>query len=214
MGLAIGVGMLAEYDRTDPDAARRMNRDLDEINAILDERDLPRHHEPETFDEPPTIRASMSSFPYSWLHYLRRFAAHAMRDPKWVPYPVEPGEDPADDPVLLQMYRQFSSHLLCHSDSQGYYLPIDFEDLLFDQQQKLPGDIVGSSHRLCDELLAVSDHLEIAVDECGGLTDEEVDLLARQRPSHVPFARERLVWLALFEAARASIEHDTAIVFY
>lgn len=214
MGLAIGVGMLAEYDRTDSDAARRMRRDLDEINASLDEHDLPRHREPTDFDTPPRLRASMTSFPYSWLHYLRRFAAHVMRDPKWVPYPVEPDEDPASDPVLHQMYGRMSSHLLCHSDSEGYYVPVEFDDLLVDSDGELPGGVVGSSYRLRDELLSLTDQLEIGVDDRGQLSDDRVDELSRQRPSNVPFARERLVWLALFEAARASLEHDTTIVFY
>lgn len=214
MGLAIGVGMLAEYGRTEPQAARRMRRDLDEINTELRRRQLPEHHEPDSFDEPLQFRASVTSFPYSWLHYLRRYAAHVMRDEKWVPYPVEPGEDPAEDPVLRQMYAEMSSHLLCHSDREGYYIPVDFDELILDPDHDIRGGVVGSSQRLRRELVQLTDQLEIRLGDDGQLSDEIAEELSKQRPSHVPFAVERLVWLALWEAARLSIEQDTAVVFY
>ncbi len=214
MGLAIGVGMLAEFAATNPETAKRIREELEVINQRLREAGLPRHGEPESFDEELSSRASLTSFPYSWLHYLRRFAAHVMRDPRWVPYPIEPGEDPADDPVLRQMYRALSSHLLCHSDSEGYYLPVDFEELLLDPDHKIRGGVVGSSYRLREELVGLADPLEIPVDGKGHLTDEVARQISTQRPSGAPFAVERLVWLALYEAARLSIEHDTAILFY
>lgn len=214
MGLAIGLGMLVEFAQSNPAAARQMKADLRHINTVLTEAGLPAHQEPERFDPPLSLRATLTSFPYSWLHHLRRFAAHVMRDPKWVPYPIEPGEDPADDPVLRQMYRRLSSHLLCHSDSEGYYLPLDFDELFLDAGHKIRGGVLGSSQRLFRELLEISDPLEIPVDDDGKLSDEAVQNLSEQRPAGAPFAVERLVWLALFESARVSIERQTAIVFY
>ncbi len=214
MGLAVGVGMLAQYMGDEPDEAQNMRRDLDLINEMLRTRDLPEHHEPEQLDQPLITRASVTSFPYSWLHYLRRFAAHVMRDAKWVPYPVEPGEDPAQDPVLRQLYTKMSSHLLCHSDREGYYLPVDFDDLILDKDHQITGGVVGSSHRLRDELKTLTHQLEIELEDQERLSDDVAESLSRQRPTDVPFATERLVWLALWEAARLSIERDTAIVFY
>lgn len=213
MGLAIGVGMLAQNRDDDPERADRMRRDLALINDVLAERGLAVHDEPDQFDEPLETRASVTSFPYSWLHHLRRFAAHVLRDPRWVPYPVEPGEDPAEDPVLRQMYSRMSSHLLCHSDSEGYYVPVDFDDLIVDEDHQITGGVVGSSFRLREELLELTEQLEIEVED-GRLTDDVADEVSKQRPTSVPFAIERLVWLALWEAARLSAEHRTAIVFY
>lgn len=214
MGLAIGVGMLPRLLETNPDGAERLTRDMARINTFLANAGLPTHEEPESFEEEFSSRASLTSFPYSWLHYLRRFSAHVMRDPRWVPYPIEPGEDPADDPVLRQMYRALSSHLLCHSDSEGYYLPLDFQELLLDPtHEKLPGGVVGSSYRLRDDLLLLTDPLEIPVVD-GDLSDTAAQEIAAQRPTGAPFAVERLVWLALFEAARLSIKHKTAILFF
>ncbi|RAL21209.1 hypothetical protein DL240_13840 [Lujinxingia litoralis] len=218
MGLAIGVGALVRFEQKNPKAAEEMRRDLAYINTVLEREGLPTHQEPESFDEledpwPPT-RASLNSFPYSWLHYLRRFAAHVIRDPRWIPYPVEPGEDPADDPVLRQLYRQLQSHLLCHSDSEGYYLPVDFDEIFFDPKHKIRGGALGSSYRLREELLLLTDPLEIEVDEEGNLDDDYAAELAAQRPTGAPFAIERLIWISLYEAARLSIEHKTAIVFF
>lgn len=213
MGLAIGVGMLAETILTDTDRSDRLRRDLAYINDVLRQRGLPVHEEPEAFDESPVVRASVTSFPYSWLHNLRRFAAHVMRDPKWVPYPLEPGEDPADDPVLRQMYRRLESHLLCHSDREGYYVPIDFDDPILDPDHDIRGGVVGSSYRLRDELLSLTEVLEVEVDD-GQLSDQVAEQISTQRPAEVPFAIERLVWLALFESARVSIEKNTAVVFH
>ena len=213
MGLAVGVGMLAKYSGSDQEAADGMRADLAQINTALSQRGLEEHREPPSFDPDLEMRSSLTSFPYSWIHHLRRFGAHVMRDPKWVPYPIEPGEDPADDPVLRQMYRELKSHLLCHSDSEGYYLPLDFKDLILDPEHQIRGGVVGSSYRLRQELLLLVDPLEIEVDEEGNLSDEVAAAVAKQRPSGVPFAVERLVWLALYEASRLSIEHGTAIVF-
>ncbi len=214
MGLAIGVGMLAKFDGVDGKAAARIRRDIDAINTELEARDLRKHREPESFDESLDSRASLTSFPYSWLHYLRRFAAHVMRDPKWVPYPVEPGEDPAEDPVLRQMYRDMDSHLLCHSDSEGYYVPVDFSELILDPEHEISGGVVGSSHQLRRELSVLSDALEIQLDDDGQLSDGVAQEVSEQRPTSIPFAIERLVWLALWESTRLSIERRTAIVFY
>lgn len=215
MGLAIGVGMLARAIRTDNDSKRadQIRRELNFINDALRQRGLETHQEPESFASSPTLRATVTSFPYSWLHNLRRFAAHVMRDPKWIPYPLEPGEDPAEDPVLHQMYHRLESHLLCHSDREGYYLPIDFDELLLDPDHGIRGGVLGSSYRLRDELTSIAGALEIEM-EGNSLSDEVAGALSKQRPTEVPFAVERLVWLALFEAARESIEKQTAIVFH
>ncbi len=214
MGLSIGVGLVAEYAGSEyDDLAHQIRGDLEQINQTTAKLGLPLHEEPESFDKPLHMRVSLRSFPYSWLHYLRRFAAHVMRDPKWVPYPIQPGEDPAEDPVLRQMYKRMESHLLCHSDSEGYYLPVDVDQLIIDEDDPLPGMVVGSSLRLKEELLTLVGALEIDVDDRGWLSDAEADELSKQRPTSAPFAIERLVWLALYEACRISIDYQTAIVF-
>jgi hypothetical protein len=50
--------------------------------------------------------------------------------------------------VEKETYMQ-ESHLLCHSDCAGYYLPIDFDDIIVDNKGKnrIAGDILCSSYR-------------------------------------------------------------------
>lgn len=215
MGLAIGVGILAQTRGGGlKKAQEKFRADLSQLNEVLTEAGLLAHEEPESFERSIKLRATVTSFPYSWLHNLRRFAAHVMRDPRWVPSPLEPGEDPAADPVLHQMYRGLSSHLLCHSDREGYYIPQVFEKPFLDPSHRLRGGTLGSSQKLREELLLLIDPLEINVDQEGNLSDEDAKKIASQRPTEAPFAVERLVWLALYEVARVSIAKETAIVFY
>lgn len=72
----------------------------------------------------------------------------------------------------------FASHLLCHSDCEGFYLPVDFEVVLIDSQDqdRIPGGLLGSSYRLRDELLAIAPALGITVSD-GELADAEGDRL-------------------------------------
>ena len=48
----------------------------------------------------------------------------------------------------------FASHLLCHADYAGYYIPVDFADPLFlPEEAKIGGaGMVGSSQQLLAEL--------------------------------------------------------------
>src|SRR5690242_1632466 len=114
MGLAIEVGMLADLNEND-EGAGWLRESLNKVNEVLAEHGLPSHSEPETVPELPN-RASLLGFPYSFLHYLRRFAAHAATNPDWKPKPFSESEDPAEDPVVIDELAMLESHLLCHSD--------------------------------------------------------------------------------------------------
>lgn len=105
------------------------------------------------------------------------------------------------------------SHLLCHSDCEGYYVPVAFDEPLF-----LPpdagvagGGMVGSSQGLLDELRGCAPALGIALDG-GELTDDEARRVG-DLPETDPFMIEASVWLTLHEACRASIAGGHAIVF-
>jgi hypothetical protein len=62
------------------------------------------------------------------------------------------------------------------------------------------------------ELVAVAPSLGIALSN-GVLADSEADRINREVEVEGPFWIEKAVWLSLFEAARLSIEHHTAICF-
>ncbi|HKD75792.1 MAG TPA: hypothetical protein VKB76_09865, partial [Ktedonobacterales bacterium] len=133
MGLDITVGILIQclQDRYE-DSKERFDdyqSDLARVNHTLSYEGYPEH------DEPTQARGrvpwSRRMWGYGGLHYLRRIAAHL-----WAGNDLpSPGDDhPERDPVLADCYDLLYdgnpndfSHLIYHSDSTGYYLPMDFK---------------------------------------------------------------------------------------
>jgi len=211
MGLAVEVGMLAYLNENDAEGAGWLRESLNKVNGVLDENDLPIHSEPDSL---PFLRsrASIDSYPYSFLHHLRRFAAHALTKPNWMPKPFPESEDPADDPVVASESAMLNSHLLCHSDCEGFYVPVEFAEPLLTDETRVPGGMLGSSFGLMWELLSVSPVLGIKLaDE--KLPDSETDRINDVVEAEGLFWIEHAVWISLYEAARLSIEYQTAICF-
>lgn len=211
MGLAVQVGVLADLLENDPEGAEWLRRGFVAANKILAENRLPSHSEPESLP-PLNDRCSLNSYPYSFLHHLRRAYARRKASASWIAEPLPPGVKPTEDEILRAAYRRQDSHLLTHSDAEGFYLPIDFAEVLFDRGKGVPGEMIGSSYRLREELLFVAPALQIQLDGAE-LPDEQADEINRLLDSHDGLFIEKIVWLSLFESARLSIEHKTAIVF-
>ena len=214
MGLSIEVGYLAEaLAEGDPEWIDGFEATLAAVNRVLSGERLPRHVEPRTA---PALasRCSIAGFPYSTLHYLRRAYAHRVGDPAWMATPVPSGVDPAADAEVEAQTEQFESHLLCHSDCEGWYLPIDFPQVVFSSEDDdLPGGMLGSTQRLRAELALVAPALGIALQADGELSDAEAARLDAAVGAEHPLWREFLAWLALWEAARLSLASGCAIVF-
>lgn len=105
------------------------------------------------------------------------------------------------------------SHLLCHSDAEGFYVPIDFEDVIVDNEDReLPGGLLGSTQRLMAELVTVAPTLGIELKN-GELSDAEAKRLNREAHKRASFWVEKIVWLSLFEAARISLKYKSVISF-
>ena len=213
MGLAVEVGMLADQLENDEEGAEWIRESLAKVNAVLAENNLPTHNEPEQvppFDD----RSIIGSFPYSFLHYLRRAYAHWKQNPSALIKPCSDGEDPSDDPAIDEESCMFDSHLLCHSDCEGFYLPVQFSDVLIDEkdQGRIEGGLLGSSYKLAEELTAMAPSLGIHLAD-GQLTDDAADAIRSNVESETELWIERGVWLTLFEAARLSIQHKSAICF-
>ena len=211
MGLSISVGRLAEHLKKDAKDAEWIKKQLQQLNNLLSEDGLPAHVEPENLPQ-LNNRAKHSGYPYSFLHYLRRFAAHVSANPQWQPVPFPEHEDPAEDAVVADESSNFASHLLCHSDCEGFYVPIDFPEPLFDQSEEVAGGIVGSSQALLRELIDIAAPLGISL-VGKELTDAEVARVLSRIEAGEFFTKERIAWLSLFEAARLSVEHSTVISF-
>lgn len=213
MGLAIETGMLADLLDADPEGAEFVEESLNGANEVLKELGLPTHDEPRTSPS-ETSRAGLEGFGYSSIHHLRRYYAYITKDPKWTPTPFPEDQDPTEDPVVEEISEQLQSHLLCHSDCEGLYLPIDFSEVIIDptNEDRVVGGLLGSSYRLMDELIRVAPALGIDLVD-GQLTDEQAEVINEAVEEEGPLERELMVWIALFEAARISIKHKTAIVF-
>ncbi|MFZ6642898.1 hypothetical protein ACO0LL_24480 [Undibacterium sp. TC4M20W] len=209
MGLGISIGTLADCDDEELEWSQE---DFAAINTVLAQAGLPAHVEPRSL---PALqsRAQLDGFPYSFLHYLRRAYAHRKADPAWLATPLADNEDPGQDEALQAEYDNLDSHLVCHSDAEGYYVPVDFDEVLFDSEETgLPGGMLGSTYRLMEELILVAPALGIQLDN-GQLSDAEVARIQEQTEKEAACYRELETWVTLFEAARLSLEHKTAIVF-
>lgn len=213
MGLAISTGYLADLLAHDAEGATWFREQLALVNALLAADGRPPHVEPER-PGPARPRAHCASFPYSFLHYLRRAFARVREYPDEPLAPVVPGDDPADDPAIEEVAAMLDSHLVCHSDAEGYYVPVELGEVIFDTGRRgLAGGMLGSSQRLREELVEVAPAIGIELVD-GELPDIAAARLAQEEEGATPLWRERLVWLALYEAARVSIANRTMIVFH
>ncbi|ALG06542.1 hypothetical protein [Kibdelosporangium phytohabitans] len=190
MGLAISVGP-GEYEE-----------EFDELSAGLKELGVEW--------SAPTVRGDLSgraahmSFGYSTVHFLRRAYALTKAGRPVTPVSTIPDME-QDSDVVAEEAEMFESHLLCHSDSDGYYVPVDFET-----PEVVDDQFVGSSQRLLVELRFCAAALGIALAEDGTLSDAEAE---RINALETPYPFEWLAWLALHEACLMSIESGHAIVF-
>lgn len=212
MSLAITVGVLADLLQDDPEGAAWFQQQFEIVNRLLADNDLPPHAEPDAVVVSHAER-SLGSFPYSFLHCLRRFAARCKIDGH-APPPLKAGDAPERDLAIEEASSLFDFHLLVHSDAEGFYVPIDFENVLVDADDLgLAGALLGSSIRLLRELIAVAPALQIAL-RGDTLPVEEQRRIEQQVAAEAdPFWRERLCWLTLFHAAHASTRYGVAIVF-
>lgn len=209
MGLAIEVGLYADLLSENPKAAESLAKTFNTLNDVLKENGIEAFNETKELNELQN-RSKCNSFPYSFLHYLRRFFAYTVSNPDWVPTLVKDYQDPASDEVYQEEMLMFYSHLLCHSDCEGFYLPIKFDEVIFDD--RIPGAVLGSSYKLIKELEQIAPKLDIELPN-NMLSKKEAEKINNLAESEEGFFREYSAWIALYEAARLSIENKTAISF-
>ncbi len=202
MGLSIQVGGFEEPEM------------YASLSQALVEAGLPAHKEPHSPEDDGIFSCQM--WGYSGLHYLRRLAAYIGLDKK-VPGPG--GDNPAGDPVLEEYYDYLApgfEHLVMHSDSEGFYVPQDFEDVIYPREELgVGGGIIGSSVRLLSECKRLAAWLELPLD-----LDHESDEVweagespESDGPRWKQYGKESFACIRLIRAAEASIESGAAIVF-
>ncbi|HZF66490.1 MAG TPA: hypothetical protein VEZ47_00425 [Gemmatirosa sp.] len=249
MALTLTVGLLADLvAQGEDDDATFLRDELALVASAFEEAGLPAHREPERLpDGQAPWACDMPG--YAGLHALRRVAAHLDLVGK-LPLPLADDEEPTEDPMLAAYYgdaddetppevaalverhedtpRTFE-HLVFHGDSEGYYLPVDFEEPGFllggddpDEEEAdadaeplvAGGGIVGSSVRLEAECRRLAAALGVPAD----LTlDDRTLAHAVEYPGAGPgwqrYGVEVYSCVALLEACERSRTLRSAIVF-
>ncbi|MEV7598429.1 hypothetical protein AB0O91_13725 [Kitasatospora sp. NPDC089797] len=161
--------------------------------------------------------AFSAGFPYSYLSGLRRvYVLHRVGEPVTAARGVDPERYQEERELVDDETVVFDSHLLCHSDCAGYYLPVDFEDedpLFLPEDSGVPGGgMVGSTAGLLAELQGFAAAIGIRLAADGSLDPAEEARLAAL-PEDDPFEAEVFTWHRLYLACRASLATGRAIVF-
>jgi len=150
---------------------------------------------------------------------LRRVAVH-LAATGTLPDPLEDARRAADDPLLRKACAVFLSepvgpfdHLINHSDCEGYYVPVDFEQVIVDES--LVGVCLGSSVRLLAETRRIASALGLPEDLD---PDSEEVLAACQAKTPATggwqrYAIESYGCLRLIHAAQHSIATGAAIAY-
>jgi len=161
MSLTLGTGDLARFlaePNLDPEEIEEFKQVYADLDRFLKGRGLPGHIEPETLP-PLKSHCKVGNFSYRSLHQLRRARVYQHKNLAF----VAAGDDQRD-PVLTAEYDSptFTSHLVHFSDCEGFYVPLDFEEPLYaNDDEDVLGGAVGSSPRVRTELVAVAPLLEI-----------------------------------------------------
>lgn len=177
MALALQTGVLAQLYTEDETQYIAIQKELNQVGDFLNKNGVAH-----TFQEPtqlPNDRIwSTDMYGYSGLHYLRRVAAYLFLEKRLPP----PGDwSSSNDPILVQYFEQYFGgnittltkqfltrkkvfpfeHLIIHSDTDGYYFPIDFQRVIVTNDSELCGGFIGSTYRLIEELQQLTQVLQL-----------------------------------------------------
>jgi hypothetical protein len=214
MGLSITVGLLDDVARHDAEGLAHHRRAFARLTSALADQGI-AWQEPEVGD-PPAAPAVSAGFPYRYLTHLRRaFVLARFDEPVTPALGLDSAQYVRDCQRIDDETTMFDSHLLCHADDSGYYVPVDFGDPLFlDAAARVDGNgMVGSSQRLRAELASVAPALGIRLGADGALSADEESALRGLEPG-TPFEMERVIWHQLHRACAASVAGGSAIVFH
>ncbi|MDX3435655.1 hypothetical protein [Streptomyces stelliscabiei] len=212
MGLSITVGTLNGLARSDPEGWEYHRRAFATLDRALAGEGID-WREPDTDPDGDVFYAG--GFPYSYLSHLRRAFVLRLRGETVTPArTVDDSQYARDQEKVQDELCMFSSHLLCHADNGGYYVPVDMSEPLFlPEEADVAGyGMVGSSQRLQSELVQLAPGIDIHPEDDGTLSPAEQTRLA-DTPHTDPFELEKFAWAHLYAACRASVTSGHAIVF-
>ncbi|GAA1245925.1 hypothetical protein GCM10009665_40970 [Kitasatospora nipponensis] len=212
MGLSITVGLLNDLARNDPEGWEHHLGAFDLLNRALAGQGVDWR---EPGGDPAGGALHAGGFPYGYLSHLRRsYVLRLLGEPVTPARAVDDEQYARDQEKVQDELSMFSSHLLCHADNAGYYVPVDLSEPLFlPEEDGVAGyGMVGSSQRLQSELLWLAPGIGIHPDEDGTLSPAERAKLGALASTD-PFEPEKFAWAQLHAACRSSIASGHAIVF-
>jgi hypothetical protein len=216
MSLSISLAVELVKDR-DANSNKRWTQEIEDINRVLSLNGYPQHVEPDLIEATINYRGSVN-IPYSWVHYLRRAVAYAINSPEEFSS-LGDGEAPINDECYEEESYNFSSHLICHSDDGGYYVPVNFPEPLFDRENRLLGGFLGSSQQALIELIQTAPLLEILLKDDNISPQQEAAILNAGLEEDDPYYEyhpywiERVTWLYFFDRLQLSVKLGSALVF-
>jgi len=240
MGLGVTVGALADVLEHDPEGAVWLRQELSAVNMALRDAWAGEHAEPEQSEV-----WSGDGYGYSGLQALRELAGLIWLGRDIPRDEILDGQQGSAEQALSDAYVQYLepapqvgwlgrllgksaekqkrppfAHLVLHSDTAGYYIPLDFPDPIM--PNKLDGETddiwpVGSVQRLQAELMELAQVLELP-DDMSKDDDKLAELLDEQGPvSEGPLWRAQPIaaysLLLLREACAHSLNTGAAIRF-
>ena len=213
VGLNIVVGILAGAE---DDYADYVRAGFAVIRELLDRTGAGQWAEPE-LNERDVLEGDM--WGYSGLHTLRRLAVH-LAETGTLPGPLGEARMATDDPLLKKAYATWPGepagpfdHLIHHSDCEGYYVPVDFGQVILNE--RLAGGYLGSSVRLLAETrriataIGLPEDLDPDSEEVSAACDPDTQVTAGWQRYRI----ESYVCLRLIHAAKHSIATGAAIAF-
>ncbi len=222
MGMGLSIGYHQGNDDA-PDEQEEFAQEMSLLNDLLAGAGLPRHVENLAYEFWCADMVGFRAIPR-----LKRLAATIELE-DMLPAPLGGSMEIEFDIVEDYFERGFPAswskkkraslsnkfeHLLWHNDVEGYYVPVDFERVLYDSSESpVTGEFVGSCQRLlveCKELLArvgapegVTQHDDMIHEAISSDTVSE---------GWLAYAIEVHTCLIFKEAAELSIAGQTAIV--
>jgi hypothetical protein len=218
MGVLLHVGWLDEMRRCDPEGYRDAKKQFAAINKTLHKAGTPEYEEP---DDLRGADWSFKLYPSNSLAFLQRFAAYCNEGEDEMEWPT-PGDpkaigNPLEDEVVEDVYSLLEvmsfPHLIMHNPAWGYWVPVDFREVIFPVKKLGIGNQLGSSVRLkaeCEELAAIL-RLRLDLDPEDEVVREAMFHPGKSRTRWKKYGVESYNLLALYRACQKSITLGSAI---
>ena len=133
-----------------------------------------------------------------------------IENPFWEPDYLSSKSKNINPKLREKIYYDLDSHLICHSDFDGYYLPIEFEKVVFDE---ITHEYIGSSYKLNNELKDLADIFDINTDFTKHLSRNEFDGFLEDLDVNDIYYSHKQFILLLYYSSLLSIKYKSAIVF-